>query len=252
MPNDKNITVALVEYDIVWEDKSANYSILERYFSQHHADLFVLPEMFATGFSMNTTAIAEPPFGVTYNWMKQLAKQHNTAICGSVATVVNGNHYNRLYFVTQDEVFVYDKKHLFGFGKETDFYTAGNNIVEIDFLGWKIRLIVCYDLRFPVWCRNTTNYDLLLCIANWPKARINAWQTLLKARAIENMAYSIGVNRIGKDPFGLAYNGQSKVFDMIGNELVANNSVFYLNKNKLIESRQKFGFLQDKDDFKLL
>src|SRR5690606_11012994 len=189
-------------------------------------------------------------------WMKSKAIEENCAICGSISIQENGKFYNRFYFVTPTETFTYDKKHLFGYGKETEAYSSGNEIISFEYLGWKIRPIICYDLRFPVWCRNSDDYDVLICPANWPAVRVETWKALLKARAIENMAYTIGVNRIGTDDYDLKYNGNSKVFDAIGEEIKLNPKINFLFQTEisakaLQDYRKNFGFLNDKDVFEI-
>lgn len=253
----KNLSVSLVEFDIEWENPQANLEFLDDQLDKLKTDLVILPEMFTTGFSMNVAKIAEEPFGRTYQWMKAKAEQGNFAICGSVSTQENGKFFNRMYFVTPENTTVYDKKHLFGYGKETEAYSAGNEIVNVDYLGWKFRLIICYDIRFPVWCRNTEDYDALICVASWPEVRVEPWKALLKARAIENMSYVLGVNRTGIDDYDLKYNGNSKVFDPIGVELKSKSSSktviqVEISKEILQKYRQNFGFLNDRDEFEIL
>ncbi len=252
----EKLLISLVEFDIEWEDPQANREFLSDLFKGIETDLIVLPEMFPTGFSMNPEKIAEKHFGETYEWMKSQAQMRNAAVCGSISTVENGKYYNRFYFVTPEETYVYDKKHLFGYGRETEAYSAGNEIISFDYLGWKIRPIVCYDLRFPVWCRNSDDYDLLICVANWPAVRVEAWKALLKARAIENMAYTIGVNRIGTDDYDLKYNGNSKVFDAVGEEVKLDAKKKFLfqaeiSAELLRNFRDNFRFLDDRDAFEI-
>lgn len=252
----EKLNISLVEFDIEWENPQANREFLSELLSGIRTDIIVLPEMFSTGFSMNVQRIAEPPFGPTYQWMSNLSKELNSAVCGSISTEENGKYYNRFYFLTPYESFIYDKKHLFGYGRETESYSAGNEIISFDYLGWKIRPIVCYDLRFPVWCRNTDNYDLMICVASWPAVRVEPWKALLKARAIENMAYVVGVNRIGIDDYDLKYNGNSKVFDAVGEELKLNSTKKFVFQTEisslsLEKYRQNFRFLDDRDSFEL-
>lgn len=252
----EKLKISLAEFDISWENRGVNIDFLEELLEGHHSDLIVLPEMFTTGFSMNPKLIAEEARGKTYKWMKSMAEKEGIAICGSVSTREAGKFYNRFYFVTPEQDWYYDKKHLFGYGKETGEYSPGNRIVTAEFKGWKFRLIVCYDLRFPVWARNTDDYDVLLCPANWPAVRNEQWKALLKARAIENMAYCVGVNRIGTDDYDLEYNGNSKVFDAIGTELKLRRSRKYLLQTELsyestMKYRQNYGFLNDRDSFSL-
>lgn len=251
-----NLKISLAEFDIEWENPQANLEFLDQLLGNHQSDLIILPEMFTTGFSMNPQLIAEEPFGKSYEWMKSIAEKGNCAVSGSISTRENGKYFNRHYFVTAEGTVIYDKKHLFGYGKETQAYSPGNEIVSVDYRGWKFRLITCYDLRFPVWCRNTDDYDALICVANWPAVRVEPWKALLKVRAIENMAYSIGVNRIGTDDYDLEYNGNSKVFDPIGNELKLKTQNKFLFQTEIsLENvkkyRENFGFLNDRDRFLL-
>lgn len=253
----ETLKISLAEYDIEWESPQSNLEFLNELLENHSSDLIILPEMFTTGFSMNSKIMSEPAFGKTYEWMKSIAERDNCAICGSVATEDNGKFVNRFYFVSPEGTNFYDKKHLFGYGKETEAYTPGNEIVNVEFRGWKFRLIVCYDLRFPVWCRNTDDYDALICVASWPIVRIEPWKALLRARAIENMAYTIGVNRLGTDDYDLEYDGNSKVFDPIGTEnKLTSKKKFLLETEISLETvkkyRQHFRFLNDKDEFKLI
>ncbi|MBA5628822.1 nitrilase-related carbon-nitrogen hydrolase [Moheibacter lacus] len=251
------LKISLAQYDIEWENPQANLEFLDDLLENHQSDLIILPEMFTTGFSMNVKQIAEKPFGKSYQWMKSVAEKGNCAVSGSISTIENGKFYNRFYFVTPENTTVYDKKHLFGYGKETEAYSSGNEIVSVEFRGWKFRLITCYDVRFPVWCRNTDDYDALICVANWPAVRVEPWKALLKARAIENMAYTIGVNRIGTDDYDLVYNGNSKVFDPIGTELkpkIKNKHLLQteISLQTVKDYRKNFGFLKDKDEFTLI
>lgn len=220
-------------------------------------DLIVLPEMFASGFTMNPKIVAETMQGETIAWLQHLAKAKNCAITGSLVIEENGNYYNRLVFVFPNgKIQTYDKRHLFTLAGEDKVYTAGKEKLIIEYKGFKICPLICYDLRFPVFARNVENYDLLIYVANWPKPRINAWDILLKARAIENMCYTIGVNRIGKDSNNLEYVGHSQAVDFLGNYLVEpqeTDGVFIveLDQEKLNETRGKLGFLNDKDDFSI-
>lgn len=253
----ETLKISLAEFDLEWENPQTNLEFLDELLENHQSDLVILPEMFTTGFSMNAEKIAEKPFSKSFEWMKSKAVQGNCAICGSISTKENGKFYNRFYFVTPTETFTYDKKHLFGYGKETEAYSPGNEIISFEYLGWKIRPIICYDLRFPVWCRNSDDYDVLMCVANWPEVRVEPWKALLKARAIENMAYTIGVNRIGTDDYDLKYNGNSKVFDSIGEELKLKSKKNHLLQTEISlkniqKTRDNFGFLNDRDSFEIL
>lgn len=258
---ENTLKIALVQTDIVWQNASQNrirYS--EKIDSINGAvDIVVLPEMFSTGFSMHPVGIAETMQGETVQWMRNFALKKNTAICGSLIISEGENYYNRFLFVhPSGEITYYDKRHLFSLAGEEKVYTRGNDKLLIDFKGWKICPLICYDLRFPVWARNTENYDVLLYVANWPKPRILAWDTLLKARSIENMCYVIGVNRVGEDENGYEFNGHSAAYDGLGGQLTNNISaeecvqVVSLNKESLLEVRKKLNFLNDKDIFEIL
>ncbi|WP_068596891.1 nitrilase-related carbon-nitrogen hydrolase [Vaginella massiliensis] len=257
MQNESLLRISLIQFDVIWEDREANFAYMDQLLKHHRSDLILLPEMFASGFSMNVEKIAEKPFGPSFEWMQTKAKELNSAIAGSISTKEADLYFNRFYFVTPEgAIYIYDKKHLFGYGKEADVYSAGDRIVSIYYKGWKIRPIVCYDLRFPVWCRNTDEYDLLLCNASWPQARRHAWMTLLQARAMENMAFVAGVNRIGTDGYDLVYQGDSKMFDELGQEMEnlsqhAEILSFELDRDKMWRTRKHFGFLNDRDDFVL-
>lgn len=253
------LKVTLVQTHLAWENPTANRIQLDGYLSTlKETQLIVLPEMFTTGFTMNAEAVAETQPPETLGWMQQWSKRLDAAITGSLVVKDGNNFYNRLYFVYPDGSFkTYDKKHLFTLANEHNTYTAGSEKIIVDYLGWKICPLVCYDLRFPVWARNTENYDILLYVANWPKTRIMAWDTLLKARAIENMSYCIGVNRIGLDGNGYEYTGHSAVYDMLGNLISSAElettliQTIYLDKRELDGVRGKLKFLQDKDAFSL-
>lgn len=212
--------VAIIQSDLVWENPKANRLHFDEKINSitDNIDLIVLPEMFSTGFTMNPASVAETMEGETVNWIKSLAIAKNCAITGSLVIQENGNFYNRMLFVYPNgEIMHYDKRHLFTLAKEDEVYTSGKEKVIIDYNNWKICLQICYDLRFPVFARNVENYDLLIYVASWPKPRINAWDILLRARAVENLSYVIGVNRIGVDANNLEYVGHSQVIDYLGN-----------------------------------
>ena len=252
--------IALIQTKLAWENPIVNREFIEEWFlnNKESFDLFILPEMFTSGFTMNPSAVAETMDGETITWIKELAKKKTCAITGSLVIEENGNFYNRMVFVfPSGEVHFYNKRHLFTLAGEEKVYTKGTEKVIVNYNNWNICLQVCYDLRFPVFVRNVENYDLILYVANWPKPRINAWNTLLKARAIENMCYVIGVNRIGEDANQLEYPGHSQVIDFLGNEILNcknEPSIFIveLDKNQQKEVRKRFNFLSDKDDFKLI
>ena len=252
--------IALLQAGIAWEDPKANCDSFERLINtgKEGADLIVLPEMFATGFTMDPAPVAETMDGPTVQWMQRMAAQQNAAVTGSLAIAEGGRYYNRLLFVFPDgAIKTYDKRHLFSLAGEDKAYTAGTARLIVDFRGWKICPLVCYDLRFPVFSRNTEAYDLLLYVANWPAPRIAAWDALLPARAIENMCYVAGLNRVGEDVNGHSYPGHSQVLDCFGNTVLASakeEGVFIadIHQETLYEARKKFGFLNDRDNFSLL
>ena len=222
-------------------------------------ELIVLPEMFTTGFSMDPKNISEKMDGETIQWMKQNAHKMNSAICGSIIIEEDGKYFNRFIWINPDGcIHHYDKRHLFSYAGENDNYTPGDSKIIIEYKGWKICPLVCYDLRFPVWARNVEEYDVLLYVANWPKPRISAWDTLLKARSIENMCYTIGVNRVGNDANNLEYSGHSGVYNCLGEEVVKakpnkeETIIAVLEKNHITETRNTLNFLSDKDLFEIL
>jgi omega-amidase len=251
--------IALIQSDLYWEKPSENRKKFEIKIDQIDSDvnLIVLPEMFSTGFTMNASEVAEEMQGETIQWMQSVAKKRKCALTGSVIIVEEGKFYNRMLFVFPSREFqYYNKRHLFSLAGEDKFYTAGNQKVIVDYLGWKICLQVCYDLRFPVFARNAENYDLLLYVANWPKVRTNAWDTLLKARAIENLSYVVGVNRVGLDANNYEHIGHSQVIDFLGNYILQpqeteNVFVVELDKNIMLETRKKLDFLSDRDFFEI-
>jgi len=251
--------IALIQTDLFWENAAANRENFDSKIAEivSEVNLIVLPEMFSTGFTMNPSAIAETLEGETIEWMKEKAKQKNAAITGSLVITENGKYYNRMVFVfPSGEIQYYDKRHSFSLAGEDKVYTRGDQKVIIEYLNWKICLQICYDLRFPVFARNVENYDLLLYVANWPKVRTNAWDALLKARAIENLSYVVGVNRIGIDANDYEHIGHSQAIDFLGNYILEpqeKNGVFIieLDKNTMYETRKKLDFLSDKDQFEI-
>lgn len=257
---EKNIKTALLQADLAWEDPKANLNKFDERINnlQEPVDLIVLPEMFSTGFSMNANALAEESNGPTVSWMKNTAKQQDAALTGSVIIKENGNFYNRLFFVFPDgKMQTYDKRHTFTLANEDKTYTAGKERLIVDYKGWRICPLICYDLRFPVWARNTSEYDLLIYVANWPETRIHAWDILLQARAIENMSYCIGVNRTGNDGNEYKYNGHTAAYDCLGKNLFDNNraqeftQIITLDKSHVEDTRDKLKFLQDRDNFSI-
>ena len=251
--------IALLQSSLIWENPKANRNHFEEKINAlaEKVDLIVLPEMFSTGFTMNPEAVFETMEGETIQWMQSLAKAKNSAITGSLVIKENENFHNRLLFVfPSGEMQIYDKRHLFTLAGEDKVYTSGNQKLIVEYLGWKICPLICYDLRFPVFARNVENYDVLIYVANWPKSRIQAWDILLKARSVENLCYTVGVNRVGLDNNNLEYDGHSQMLDFLGNYALKpqeNEGVFIveLNKQKLVETRNKLGFLNDRDSFEL-
>lgn len=251
--------VALIQSSIVWENPKLNRKYYEETINGivGSIDLIVLPEMFTTGFTMNPQQVAETMQGETVVWLQTLAKAKKSAITGSLIIEENGQFFNRLVFVfPSGEMQYYDKKHLFTLAGEDRIYSRGREKNIIDYLGWKICPLVCYDLRFPVFSRNMEDYDLLLYVASWPKPRINAWDILIRARAVENMCYTIGVNRNGLDNNNFEYVGHSQVVDFLGNYVLEPQEtegvfVVELSREKMVETRNKLGFLNDRDSFEL-
>ena len=254
-----NLHICLLQTDIVWENPAANRAALSDTIlaldSQPH--IIVLPEMFSTGFSMQPHQVAETMDGATVQWMQTMAAQKKCILSGSVMIHEDGHYYNRLLWVLPNgQIAHYDNRHLFSYAGEDKHYTPGNKRLIAQVNGWKICLQICYDLRFPVWARNTDDYDILLYVANWPMQRNEVWETLLKARAIENMCYVVGVNRVGTDANGHQYIGNSSIYSPLGALIEKAGNVVttltYSFAHSMIEdSRQQFPFLQDKDDFLL-
>ena len=209
--------ITILQRDIVWADPTRNVQRADEAIDGNPgSDLYVLPEMFSTGFCTQPEGIAEPAENRTVSWMKAKASQTGAAIAGSIAVHEDGRYYNRFHFVTPDgNVTTYDKKHLFTFGGEHNRFTAGSERVIVAYKGFRILLEICYDLRFPVWSRNRGDYDMIIYVASWPTPRVEAWKALLTARAIENQCYVVGVNRVGEDP-GNNYCGGSRVIDPYG------------------------------------
>lgn len=250
--------IALVQAPLVWDDPQANRKGFGEKISglPKDVDLVVLPEMFTTGFSMEPGTMDPAQGPLTLEWMKELARERNLALMGSVA-YWEGEWYNRLLFVhPQGKVDRYDKRHGFSLAGEDRVYTAGTHKTLVEYRGFKICPLICYDLRFPVWSRNVEGYDALIYVANWPSPRIGAWDALLRARAIENMAYCIGLNRVGTDALGHAYPGHSAAYDMLGNQMChsGEEEILYavLDREALREIRTKLRFLEDADRFNLL
>lgn len=254
-----SLKVTLLQYDIAWEKKHENFATVERMLASldQFYDLIVLPEMFSTGFSMNSHALAEEVSGETIKWIKSLATKYDAAICGSFIAKDGEEFFNRGFFITPESDYFYDKRHLFRMGSEAKHFSAGANQLIVSFRGFNICLLVCYDLRFPVWARNVDNqYDLLLFVANWPESRAKVWNALLLARAIENLSYVCGVNRIGMDGMNLPYVGDSSMIDFKGNVILhlgnrEEMASVILSKEPLDVFRQKFPVWKDADCFRI-
>ncbi|MCL4165019.1 UNVERIFIED_CONTAM: hypothetical protein GTU68_012329, partial [Idotea baltica] len=216
------LKIAGIQTSLEWENHEANRQNFEGRIlaADSEIDILVLPEMFTTGFSMKPERLAEDMQGETIHWMKKLADKTNTVLAGSAIIQDSGRFFNRMLWVEPcGHIEWYDKRHLFTLAGEDDEYTAGGEPKIVDYKGWRINLNICYDLRFPVWSRNANEYDVVIYVANWPSTRIVAWSTLLRARAIENQCYVVGVNRIGLDANAKNYSGQSTIIDMEGNYL---------------------------------
>ncbi|MEN1785886.1 MAG: amidohydrolase [Bacteroidota bacterium] len=251
----ETLKIALLQSDLHWEDPQSNRDMFSKQIATipRDIDLIVLPEMFTTGFTMNPEHISPKESAKTLAWMQHWAAEKDAAMVGSMVYKDVAVWYNRLYFVHPNGVSSYDKKHTFTLAGEDRVYKAGASKLIVEWRGFRLCPLICYDLRFPVWSRYNNDYDVLLYVANWPQPRINAWDALLRARAIENMAYCIGVNRYGEDASGHKYPGHSAVYDALGNTSVFSSSpgISYatLSKAALLETRNKLRFLEDRDAF---
>jgi len=263
------LTISTLQTNLHWENKAANLLMLEEKIEslRGNTEVVVLPEMFSTGFSMNAADLGETMSGPTVEWMKKLSNENKLIITGSVIIEEEKKYYNRLIWMMPDGSYgVYDKRHLFSYSGEDKFYTPGNKRLITSVKGWKINVQICYDLRFPVWARQSYasnqnkdqershEYDVLVYVANWPERRSHAWKTLLCARAIENQCYVIGVNRVGLDGNDIFYSGNSLVIDPLGEVLyhmADEEDIFTVTfqKEKLEEVRTRFPFFKDGDDF---
>ncbi|MEA5458912.1 nitrilase family protein [Arcicella sp. LKC2W] len=291
----QNLSVTLIQTDLFWENPTANLANLEEKIAQISSptDLIILPEMFNTGFTMNVKSVAEPMNFTTFKWMKQQAKKANAVVTGSYIVKEGEICYNRLIWMRPDGSYeTYDKRHLFRMGGENNNFSGGEKRLIVELKGWKICPLICYDLRFPVWSRqgmledreqslefrgeslddrnsdvnsapssklyplSSNSYDLLIYVANWPAVRSKVWDTLLQARAIENLSYCIGVNRVGEDGMGLHYNGNSAIIDYKGNQTFyqTDSEVMCtqtLSKQDLDDFRTKFPAFLDADNFEI-
>ncbi|MCD0490130.1 nitrilase family protein [Pedobacter sp. MC2016-14] len=260
--NISNLKITVFQAYLFWENVDKNLQNLSLRLSmgvKEKTDLIVLPEMFNTGFSMNTAALAEDMNGKTLKWMQEVAQKYACVVTGSLMIKENGEFYNRLVWMLPDGTSShYDKRHLFSMGSEDKNYAPGTEQVIVELNGWKIRLAICYDLRFPVWLRNKNmEYDLLLVIASWPDKRTAHWKALIPARAIENQSYVIGVNRVGHDGNEVYHSGHSMCIDPNGNTVYYKPEdedlyTFSINYAELVKNRRSFPFLRDADDFTIL
>lgn len=270
------LTITTIQSSLHWEDKQANLAMFEKKILgiAEKTEIVILPEMFSTGFSMKPEQLAEQMDGETVSWMQKISAQKRIIITGSVIIEEEGHYFNRLIWMLPNGQFgFYDKRHLFAYANEHEHYTPGQKRLIASVKGWKINLIVCYDLRFPIWCRQSRTpivqgdpteeelmepiapeYDLLICVANWPERRNHAWKTLLQARAIENQVYVVGVNRVGNDGNNIYHSGDTLIADAMGQVLYTREHeedifTITLQKDALEDVRQKLPFLEDADDF---
>jgi predicted amidohydrolase len=255
-----NIIVSGIQTNLYWEDKQANLHMLtDKVNSIPSSDIIILPEMFSTGFSMNPQSYAEDMQGETIRWMQDMARKKSSVLAGSIIIQEEHYYYNRFLWVQPDgSLQFYDKRHLFAFAGEDQHYQAGNKRIVIAYKGWKFLLQVCYDLRFPVWCRQATHltpeYDGIIYVANWPQRRVHAWKTLLQSRAIENQCFVLGINRVGTDGNQVYHSGDSMVVDPLGETLFhqADDEVIFtlsLDRGLLSDIRFRLPFLKDADLF---
>ncbi|HAA01232.1 MAG TPA: amidohydrolase [Flavobacteriales bacterium] len=259
MGNTNELKVCIVQTELDWENPEANRMRFDRLLQNVQADLIVLPEMFSTGFSMQPEKLAEAMSGDTVQWMLTTARKKNAVLTGSVIIKAEDQYVNRLLWINPSgTIEYYDKRHLFRMGNEHEHYSAGSTKIFPEVKGWRICPLICYDLRFPVWSRNSSPfYDVLIYVANWPELRREPWMTLLSARAIENQSYVVGVNRIGTDGRGIAHSGDSCVMDAKGMRISSDSyncelvETVLLKRNELLDFREKFPVLLDGDDFSI-
>lgn len=252
------LSIALLQTDLVWKDKQANLSNLTQLINtiNEAVDIIVLPELFNTAFCIDDLTLSEDAHGETIAFMKAVSVQKHCAVCGSFLFKENKSVYNRFFFVAENEILShYNKHYLFSLVGENKLLTKGNERIVIEYKAWKIQPFICYDIRFPAWCQNDENADVQIYVASWPQKRIHHWQTLLQARAIENQCYTIGVNRIGADFYGNAHNGHSAAYDFTGNTLCniqGKNGIeiVKLSKENLEEHKVRYPFWKDRDSCK--
>jgi predicted amidohydrolase len=252
--------ISLIQSDIAWEDPKSNHRAFGAMIDsvKDHPDIIMLPEMFNTGFSLNSSSLAEEMTGESVSWLRKTAMNANTAVCCSLIIRERNTMFNRFLFITPDgKDYHYDKRHLFSISGEDLNFTKGNERIVFEYLGFRILPLICYDLRFPVWIRNRNDYDLILLVANWPEPRISVWNTLIKARAIENQCYVAAVNRTGTDPEGNNYPGNSIVCDPKGNVITGLQphekgiATTDISIDSLREFRNKFPVWRDADNFNI-
>lgn len=253
------LKITIVQSDLVWENVDANLNNFAKNLENiGNTNLIVLPEMFNTGFSMNSKSLAEKTNGKSVKWLVNLAKEKNVAVIASLIIEENNQFFNRLYFVFPDgKLEFYNKRHLFRMANEHNYYSAGTEDLIVNYKGWRIKPLVCYDLRFPVWARNKNDYDLLIYIANWPERRNEPWKILLKARSIENQSFVVGVNRIGTDGNNVSFSGDSAVINPKG-EIISTTKAYQENMEnveislkELNEFKEKFPAYKDADNFEI-
>ena len=253
------LNITIVQSDLAWEDVDANLNNFAKKLENiKNTDLIILPEMFNTGFSMNSKNLAEKTNGKSLEWLINLAKEKQSAVIASLIIEENEQFFNRLYFVFPNgDLQFYNKRHLFRMANEHNYYSPGDEELIVNYKGWRIKPLVCYDLRFPVWARNKNNYDLLIYVANWPERRNGAWKILLKARAIENQSYVVGVNRVGTDGNNVIFSGDSAVINPKG-EVISkaeaheeNIETIEISLSELNEFKEKFPAFLDADNFEI-
>lgn len=254
-----NLRITLVQTSLHWHDAAANRRMFDELLRPlaGQTDLIVLPEMFTTGFTMEPERAAEPANGPSIEWLREKARALNAVVTGSISTRDGARHYNRLTWMRPDGTSAtYDKRHLFRMAREHDHYSGGSKRLIVELNGWRVCPMICYDLRFPVWSRNRSEYDALIYVANWPARRRYAWQTLLKARAIENLSYCVGVNRVGADGGGVGHSGDSMALDFMGQPMFAESEEPFvhtvtLDRAALDEHRTRFPAHLDADRFEI-
>lgn len=255
----KNLQISIVQSDIYWQDCDKNLQQYSEKISaiDNETDLIILPEVFNAGFNNDPVEVAEEMDGKTMKWMAEEAKSKDCVITGSIPIKENNNYYNRLIWMRPDGTYEqYDKRHLFRISKEYNTYSGGDKRLIVDYKGWKILPQICFDLRFPVWSRNTMDYDLAIYIANWPEVRSHAWKSLLVARAIENQCYVIGVNRVGEGKRGEYHAGDSMVVDPLGRKIIKVSRVetehtLVLSKEVIKKTREELPFLEEREEFEI-